>query len=169
MQGGEVLSRILSQYQFFNYILTGAIFTYSLRLIGIYNVMFDSIFIEVLVYYAVGLFLSRLATVTLEPSLKKIGYIKYSSYPRYLKATTKDAELDNLSQQNNLFKTAMTASLLISVLILMKGCATHELDLQGALVAAAIGLIFMMSYKKQTGYMNDRIDSALGRSKDSKK
>lgn len=124
---------------------------------------------EILVYYAVGLFLSRLATVTLEPLLKKMGYIKYSTYPRYLKATTKDAELDNLSQQNNLFKTAMTASILIAILIVLKGCATHEYNLYGAILAAAIGIVFMMSYKKQTGYMNDRINSAINQNRVSKK
>lgn len=163
MQSGELLSRILSQYQFFNHILVGAIFTYCLNILNISNIRSESLLVDIILYYAIGIFMSRFASVTIRPLLECIKYIKYSPYPRYVAAVKKDAELDNLSQQNDLFKTSIMTAWLLTVILLVKGHITEDYNITAIITSIIVGLVFTKSYRKQTEYINQRVRISAGR------
>jgi hypothetical protein len=163
MQGvSELINKIFSQYQFFNYIITGGVFLYAISLTGAYTISVKNFFLELLVYYAVGFFLSRLGSATIEPILKKIGYIEYADYAAYLRALKKEPILDDLAQLNNIFKTAMTAAFVFGCLMLIRQCHYHDTELFLLAIPFAVSLVFMHSYKKQTTYIGIRVKETLG-------
>lgn len=156
----ELINKIFSQYQFFNYIITGGVFLYALSLVSIYTINVKNFFLELLVYYAVGFFMSRLGAATIEPVLKKLGYIKYSDYTAYLRALKKEPILDDLSQLNNIFKTSMTAAFVFGIVMIINECHTHAAAPVLWIAPFCMSLVFMHSYKKQTSYISARVQEA---------
>jgi uncharacterized membrane protein len=152
----------LSSYNIFNYLLPGIVFVALLRLLTSYNLIVNEVIVGAFLYYFIGLIISRIGSLVIEPILKKTSLIKFSDYGKFISASKKDEKIELFSEVNNMYRTFISM-LLILLLIVIYEKFSSLINLSH-FVKALIGLIsliiiFILAYKKQTGYINKRIDS----------
>ena len=70
----------LSSYNIFNNLLPGVMFVIFAKQFTNINLVQEDVFIAAFLYYFIGLIISRVGSLVLEPLLIKIGLIKYASY-----------------------------------------------------------------------------------------
>ena len=85
----EFLDKI-SSYNIFNSLLPGIIFSYLVSIFTSIDIIQDDLVVGIFFYYFVGLIISRLGSILVEPLFKKLKLIKYADYSDYLQAKAKD-------------------------------------------------------------------------------
>jgi hypothetical protein len=160
----EDLLKKISQYQLFNFLLSGAVLTVLLRQTTSINIIYDNAILEFFVFYAIGLVISRVGSLAVEPTLKKLKIIVFAPYADYLKAVKLDPKIDTLSQENNTYRTLIATSLTYLVIYSISKYATdfvtHHKTVVTYLFAVLLVLLFVLAYHKQTNYINKRINQA---------
>lgn len=158
----ELLDR-LSSYNLFNYLLPGAVFTEIGEEFTSYTLAETNIVAILFVYYFVGLVISRIGSLVLEPALKWARFVTFAPYPDFVAASRKDTKIELLSEANNMYRTlaAMVAALVALVLYERACDASAFVDRAGTyFVLAGLFLLFLFSYRKQTNYITARVETA---------
>jgi len=153
----------LSSYNIFNYLLPGIVFVILADALTNFYFVQQDIIHGVFLYYFIGLIISRIGSIAIEPILKWIRFIHFSPYVDFVSASKKDKSLEVLSEANNMYRTF--CSLFVS-LILLK--VYEHLSISFPIMARwaaeflIVGLLtlFFFSYRKQTQYITRRIQSA---------
>jgi hypothetical protein len=152
----------LSSYNIFNYLFPGIIFVALAEKFLHHSFIHQDIVIGVFLYYFIGLVISRLGSLAIEPLLRKISFLRFAEYKDFVTAAKKDEKLEVLSEVNNTYRTL--CALFASILIL-KLYETIETQIPGLSEWSAILLItllllmFLLSYRKQTSYITKRIEA----------
>ena len=151
----EKIVERLASYHLFNYVLPGfLVFLCYFYLSGLSNSNHNLVVLFVLAYFC-GLFISRVGSLILEPTLKKTGFIRFAKIEEYINATKKDAKIETLMETANMYRSLIVVSLFAVVL-------ASFLKVDYALIVAGIVsfIIFLFSYKKQIGYIVTRVEGA---------
>ena len=165
----------LSSYNLLNYLLPGVIFSFIAHKFWAVGWLKDANDLEkIFIWYFLGLFISRIGSLYIEPYLRKNGYIKFAYYKEFIKASKADKSLKELSEINNTFRTMLALFLVTCVISLVKFLSIVNaemsvkyifnilLDRAEPLCFSPIMIyIFYTSYKKQTKYIYDRIYADL--------
>ncbi|PUU68234.1 hypothetical protein DBB36_19850, partial [Flavobacterium sp. WLB] len=123
----------------------------------------DNLLINGFLYYFIGLTISRISSVYIEPFLKKIKFVTFRDYKLFVDASKKDNKLEILLEVNNKFRVLLTTIILV---ILSK--VYYSIDLkwfnfsentQEYLLLIFIAIIYLFAYRKQTNYVIKRIDA----------
>lgn len=152
----------LSSYKLFNYLLPGIIFTGLLNKVTQYSVVQDNLIIGVFIYYFIGLIISRIGSLVIEPFLKKCHFVVFANHEEFIRAGKVDAKLDILSEENNMYRTFCS---LFFTLLIMKIYEVLEFNFKAIVnLREWIGLftflaLFLFAYRKQTKYINSRINA----------
>ena len=157
----------LSSYNIFNYLLPGTLFVGLGKEISSYSFVQDNLLIGLFLYYFIGLIISRLGSLTLEPLLrnKKIKFVKFAPYEDFVKASKLDPKIEIFSEQNNMYRSLCMLSItliLLKIYDLVWG--SGSLDNVAIIFSFLIGILvlFLFSYKKQTEkYVVKRVKIAL--------
>jgi len=160
----ELLDKITS-YNLFNYLLPGVLFAVLATKFTRFSLIQPDIIVGAFVYYFIGLVISRLGSLLLEPFLKLVRFVKFADYDKYVAACKVDEKIDVLSEQNNSYRTlaAVFACLLLVKAYEMLESRVAFLTHRGTLVAIALLLMmFLLSYRKQTKYITKRVKAATG-------
>ena len=155
----------LSSYNIFNYLLPGTIFAGLGEQLTSYQLIQDNLLIGLFLYYFIGLVISRIGSLTVEPFLKWIKFVQFADYKDYTKASESDPKVEIFSEQNNMYRTLCSLSIMLAFLKIYDEVIKDNL-LGGAHTNDAIFLIgllglFLFSYKKQTQYVVKRVRIAL--------
>lgn len=154
----EIIEKI-SSYNLFNYLFPGILFGIILNKITTYNIIQENIFIGVFLYYFIGLVISRIGSLLIEPILKKL--VDFANYSDFISASKEDSKIELFSEVNNMYRTLISlfVLLLISKLydVLSDNFNFLDLILPYLLVISLI-LLFAFSFKKQTAYIVKRIN-----------
>ena len=153
----------LSSYNIFNYLFPGVIFcVIADRYLDI-PLLQDSIVNGLFLYYFVGLMISRFGSIAIEPILKKTRIIKFSDYRDYIEATKEDPKIELLLESNNMYRTLLSAVLILCVaaigaqLIHSYPSLLHFIKYS---ILPGLVLLFAFSYMKQTEYISKRVSAA---------
>ena len=152
----------ISSYNFFNYLLPGILFVVFAKQITSYNFLQDDIVLGAFVYYFIGLVVSRIGSLVLEPSLKKLSVIRFAPYKDYVLASKKDSKLEILSEANNMFRTLSSLFLLLGLLKGYEMVIPRFPSIQSLtpyVLVIALFVLFVVSYRKQTQYITKRISA----------
>lgn len=150
----------LSSYNVFNYLFPGVLFAVLATRTTHYNFMQPEIIVGLFVYYFIGLVLSRIGSLLIEPLLRKLKVVTFAPYREFVAACKSDAKIEVLSEVNNTYRSL--CSVFIAELLL-KGYERIEaffpqIRRHGALLVCVLLLVmFLLSYRKQTGYITKRI------------
>lgn len=150
----------LSSYNFFNYLLPGILFVVIANEFTSYSFLQSDIVIGVFVYYFIGLVISRFGSLLIEPTLKKIEFLKFSDYKDFVSASKQDPKIEMFSEVNNMYRT-ISAMLVLLLVLKFYQWATAKLvwlahwNLYVLLILLLI--LFLYSYRKQTQYIVKRI------------
>jgi len=155
----ELLDK-LSSYNLFNYLLPGTLFAAAAEHISDHKVPQSNIVVELFVYYFIGLVISRIGSLVLEPAMKKTKFVKFAPYKDFVRACTHDSKIEILSEQNNMYRTLCAVFLALGALKLYD-VVVKWWGLPGrTLVLAALFGLFAFSYRKQTSYVRQRVEVA---------
>lgn len=159
----DLLQKI-SSYNIFNYLLPGVVFVTLLRLLTKYELIIDDFIVGVFFYYFIGLIINRIGSLVIEPIIKKTLLVKFFDYRKFISASRKDEKIDLFSEVNNMYRTFISMFLILLLIIIYEKFSL--LFSISHFVMTLIGLIlliilFIFSYKKQSEYINKRIDSQI--------
>lgn len=160
----ELLDKI-SSYNLFNVLLPGVLFAIIAESFTPYSFIQKNIIVGAFFYYFIGLVVSRFGSLIIEPLLKKIKFLKFADYKDFISACKKDSKIDILSETNNMYRTFCSVFVLLLLLKLYAFIESIFPVLKEYNLYILIGLLLIMfiySYRKQTGYINKRIKSNKG-------
>ncbi|MCB2196972.1 MAG: hypothetical protein KQH79_14010 [Bacteroidetes bacterium] len=157
----EIIEK-LSTYNIFNYLFPGILFTFILSKITAYNFIQDDILIGLFLYYFIGLVVSRIGSLIIEPILRELRFLKFSNYKNYTDASKKDEKIELFSEINNMYRTICSMFFLLGILklyelIALKYQIKHEWSL--IVLFTILFIIFMFAYRKQTSFVKSRVDN----------
>jgi hypothetical protein len=155
----EILAKI-SSYNLFNYLLPGTVFVYSLSKISEYNLVQKDLLIGGFLYYFIGLIISRIGSVLIEPLLSKLTFIKFADYSDFVTYSKVDSKIDILSESNNMYRTIISLflCLLFSIFYAWISKTLEISEFWSSIIIVLLLLIlFLFSYRKQTNYITKRI------------
>jgi hypothetical protein len=155
----------LGSYQILTNLLPGAFFGLALKFLFGLSLPTVNIGEDIAVYYFVGLIINRIGSLTVEPILKKLRFIKYVPYSEFAKAVKADSKIDTLSEMNNYIRALLTSVLLLPLMwvlyILSIRWIWLSLNWKWCAIAFCI-LVFLFSYKKQANYVSKRVHAVNG-------
>ena len=153
----------LSSYNLLNNLLPGTLFIILLNHFTKYKVSQENLLLNVFLYYFIGLTISRISSILIEPFLKKIKFVTFCNYQAFVNATKKDSKLDVLVETNKNFRVLLAMILLI---IISKGFYSLNNNFlkisentQQYLLLIFIAIIYLFAYRKQTNYVSKRINA----------
>lgn len=123
----------------------------------------DNLFIGVFAYYFIGMILSRIGSVIIEPLLKRSGFVKFAEYTDFMKVSKTDPKLEVLSEANNMYRTIISLFVTLFILLGAQKLARHWSffnENQEFLALIFLFILFAFSYKKQSNYIFHRINSS---------
>jgi hypothetical protein len=158
----EILDK-LSSYNIFNYLLPGILFVAFAKYLTEYNLFQENVLIGAFFYYFIGMVVSRVGSLLIEPLLKKTGFIKFANYSDFISASKKDDKIELFSEVNNTYRTIISMFVL---LLLLKAYnyfdQKYHFDsgISLVVVSCLILIMFLFAYRKQTSYITKRIHNA---------
>lgn len=157
----ELLDKI-SAYNIFNYLFPGVIFVLILSKVCRYNLVQSDIITGAFFYYFIGLIISRVGSLFIEPFLKWLKFLKFSDYSKFVETSKVDSKIELLLEVNNMYRTLCSLFLIISF---AKVYETYLAELsffksyEAILLITLLLLLFVFSYRKQTNYITKRVHS----------
>ena len=158
----DILDKITS-YNLFNYLLPGVLFVIIFEQFTSYSLVQENLVMGAFMYYFVGLVISRVGSLIIEPVLKGISFLKFSEYSDFVSASKSDSVIGALSEANNMYRTFIAMLVLLLLLKAYEPLALKFpiLNEQSSLILVILLLVmFLFSYRKQTGYITKRIKAS---------
>lgn len=159
----EFLEKV-SSYNLFNYFLPGVLFAVIIKSISSYDFLTDNLLVTAFVLYFIGLIISRVGSLFVEPLLKYSKFLEFKNYDEFVEASKKDPKLDILSEQNNTYRS-LIAMLIMVVVTKCFDLLASTIDFFNIykewILILLVFVLLIFSYRKQTKYIFSRIHSAL--------
>lgn len=160
---GDVLSKI-SSYNVLNFLLSGIVFgTLASDILQRPLVHRDALR-DAFLYYFLGLVVSRVGSLIVEPILRSKASLKFADYEDFVKASRKDPKLEVLLEINNMYRTLVSAFsllLLLALYVRIERALPFIRAWDSVLAAVLILVIFLFSYRKQTSYISRRVKTDI--------
>ena len=158
------LAEKISEYNLFNYLLPGSVFLVSWRYVSGAVPFENSILLFLISAYFLGMVLSRIGSLVIEPVLLWARFVRFCDYGEFVRAEVMDPKLTTLSQENNTYRS-MTA--VFCVLLLAKAALLVRPQFAlwdraagwGCLVALLV--LFACSHRKQCRYIVKRVKATM--------
>lgn len=150
----------ISSYNILNNILPGAVFCFMLNNLLSINILQDGIIDKVFIYYFIGMIISRIGSVIIEPICKKTKFITFEPYNDFVRASSKDDKINVLSETNNTYRTMLSVCLILLLTKLYLYIVSEFswlANFNTVLIVTCLTILFAFSYKKQTGYVRSRV------------
>ncbi len=168
MEGLKLILDKLSGYNFLTNILPGTVLCILLKYIVGYDLIVSGDwYISGIIFYFVGMTNNRFGSVVIEEIAKKTGFVCFSNYKDYIKAEEKDDKIKTISTDNNVYRSYVSVLLLTLLAYVYKFSSSH-LDFleiyKVPIILCLLLLLFAASYRKQSLYVNKRVDCQKGQS-----
>ncbi len=176
MEGLKVIIEKLSQYNILTNILPGTILCIvSTYCIGYNLLIADNWYIQGVIFYFVGIINNRFGSLFVEPILKRLKILKFTPYKEYIAAESKDAKVTILNTENNVFRSCVSLCLIAIFALIskilednIKWISNCKCEYKMMALLILLLVIFILSYRKQTAYVNKRVKKVLEINKENK-
>ena len=158
----EIIEK-LSSYNIFNYLLPGIVFSILTSKFTSTNLIFDNLIIGAFLYYFIGLVISRVGSVIIQPLLKRIKFLKFADYKDFVSVSKTDNKLEILSEANNMYRTFVSMFSILFLIIGFQRLSEFFIifkNRQDLILLAVLFVLFLFSYRKQTNYITKRIKAS---------
>lgn len=154
----------IGSYNIFNFLLPGVVFAVFVSKVTSFKLIQEDFLSGAFVYYFFGAVISRIGTLVVEPVLKATKLVTFAPYKDFVVASKSDPKIEVLSETNNMYRTICALLLCVGLAYIFDVARTYYPIVTAA--APFIGLsflfiIFVLSYRKQTSYINKRIAANL--------
>lgn len=158
----ELLDK-LSSYNLFNYLLPGTIFVAAAQRISTHTFKDENVVVQLFLYYFIGMVISRLGSLTIEPALKKLKFVEFAEYKDFIRACKTDAKIEVLSEQNNTYRTLCAVFVSLGILKAYDLAVAWRPRTTNTAVLVGLFLLFVFAYQKQTRYVRKRVGAAIAK------
>ena len=159
----EEFFKSISKYNVANYLIPGVVTVVLLRATNSFNLIQDELLLGLFLYYLVGLLISRIGSLLIEPVLKGLKVIEYTPYNDFILASKKDSTIILLSENNSSYRTYI-ASMFVVLIAIPVAWVIDRFSLPNIFVSAltlAITIILLaFAYRKQTIYIKKRVEES---------
>lgn len=155
----DLISKLTS-YNLFNNLVPGVVFSYASSGLGLTNPSTGHLATDLIMFYFVGVLISRFGSLFVEPALRYTGIAVYANYNSYLAACERDNKIETLVEDSNQYRTYIALFVLLALSLGFEVAASkYELtDMARGLVLLAAALaLFIMAYRKQTSFIHKRV------------
>lgn len=162
----EIIDKI-SSYNLFNFLFPGVLYTAICESLFEISFRTGEIFVDLFVYYAIGLVISRIGSILVEPAAKAIGLVNYSDYKSYIEAERRDEKIMLLLESANTYRTLFTLVVCVvvsQVLLSALGVLSISERVAPLILALGLGFLFAFSWRKQVDYVRRRVEKAVEQS-----
>jgi hypothetical protein len=160
----ELLTK-LSSYNIFNYLVPGSLFSIAAKRLGIVDLTDQDLATNLLTFYILGMIVSRIGSLFIEPLMKKMKFVDYAPYGDFVRASQKDLKIEVLVEVSNTYRTLASAFICLIGGFALR-CASGVEALASAWMIAitllALALVFLGSYCKQSSYVKKRVRAIQG-------
>lgn len=149
----------ISSYNIFNYLLPGVLTTLLLGNLTQINIVQNDLISGAFIYYFIGLIVSRVGSLFVEPVLKKFRFVKFAEYREYVQASKVDQKIEVLSEVNNMYRTFISMFICVFIIKAYEFFSKYfSLPERTGIwiLSITLLLLFLMSYKKQSDYIKSR-------------
>ena len=156
----EILNKI-SQYNLFNYLLPGVIFCVLIKEYWDLDLAGSNLLVAAFIYYFLGMCVSRIGSLIVEPTLKRVGYVEFSDYSDFLNAETQDPKIQELLTTANFYRSilgCLFSFLLLSVGLWLVATQHISADTLFMITMALIICLVLAGYRKQVSYIRRRVN-----------
>lgn len=156
----------LGAYNIFNYLLPGVVFSAFSGLLTEHKVTQSDIITELFVCYFIGMVISRVGSLFIEPVLKRLKFLKFSTYKDYVSASKNDQLILTLSEANNVYRTVVS---LLFCLVLLRAYYVFLYPIAFfkewgiSLLVMGLMILFLLAYRKQTAYIFARVQENISK------
>ncbi|MER9729873.1 hypothetical protein [Mesorhizobium sp. M0217] len=158
----DILAKI-SSYNLFNNLVPGAILSALLSVLDIYHIESLSVVADLVVYYFLGMIVSRVGSIIADPILRLVRLLPQRNYPAFIVASAKDEKILVLLETSNMYRTIFALLLVVlaayDLRSLSTGLSTATAINCGLLALAAL---FLVSYLKQNYFITKRVEHHKG-------
>ena len=161
----DILDKI-SSYNLFNYLLPGILYVIIISEFSSIDLVQDDIVIGAFFYYFIGLAISRVGSLIIEPIFKKVKILKFAEYSDFIEASEKDSKIETLSESNNMYRTlvALFLTLVLSKFYIFLSTKFDWSQTTDFYITATLLLtMIVLAYRKQTKYITRRIHHHLNK------
>lgn len=154
----------LSSYNLFNYLLPGILFAFLAEKTTHYSFIQQDILIGIFLYYFIGLVVSRIGSLVIEPLLRNLKFLKFADYKDFVIASKKDEKIEILSEQNNSYRTICSLfflQILLKIFEISQNWFPALKKWDYIILLVLLFFLFLFSYRKQTNYISKRIKASL--------
>jgi len=178
----EIITQIvgkISSYNIFTNLYPGIVFCYLLKFMTGVKFTTDNFFENLVIFYFVGMLISRISSIIIEPILLQIKIkekgplLRKASYEDYEEASDNKSILPVLSEVNNTYRT------LLSTFVCMFFCKIYFVvketliannfqileKVDDWIILIFLIILFLCSYVKQTTYIRKNVESYMKRKK----
>lgn len=160
----DIINKI-SNYNLFNYLFPGILYTASVNHFTRLQLPTDNLLEAFFVCYFIGLVISRIGSLIVEPLLKLLPCLREESpYSKFLEAEKKDPKINLLSQERNVYRTLIALGVSILASIGIDKLLTFTYLSPTLVFCILIGLmiiLFVCAYVRQSRFLNERINNNL--------
>lgn len=159
----DLLDKVTS-YNLFNYLLPGIVFVCLAKWFLNIDLVQEKDLIGAFLYYFIGMIVSRVGSIVVEPFLKYVNFIKMADYVEFISASKVDTKIEILSEANNTYRTIASMLLILLFLKLYFFIQSYLVVpdwMNPVLLATLLLAIFLYSYQKQTSYIKKRVVAAI--------
>lgn len=162
----EQLFNKLENYNVLNYILPAIVFIECCKYyVGIDFNITNNIIIDIFMYYFIGLIISRISSLIVEPLLLKFRIInkkEISDKSDFYRAEKEDSKIKILFTDYNMYRNLITVFILLIILKLYKFLQKYILInsiFTSTMVFIFLLILFILSYRKQLKYIHSRVEN----------
>ena len=156
----------LSSYNLFNYFFPGLIFVAILMGTTHFNLYQNDVLIGVFLYYFIGLVISRIGSIVIEPVLWKIGFAKKNDIPKLIRIMKDNIKIELLYQVSNMYRTIASMFLVLTGLKGYDIIKHQELgykNLSHLLLGILLFILFLFAFRKQNEYVYECVVTEPGK------
>lgn len=165
----EVINQIIdkfSPYQLFCNLFPGFLVVRGFCYVTSTTLVTENICETLGVIYFYGVAVSRVASIIVEPVLKRLFKIQFAPYSEYLEALRQDISLADLMREANMFRILLTVVLILLFIFLLnlipfvqkRWCSSCFFVISQVIVFIPV---FACSYRKQCVFVVERIEKIL--------
>ena len=169
----EKLIEQISAYEIMNHIIPGGVYLIFADRLTSFTFLTEHILANVILSYFAGVVIGRIGSLLIERGMERIKNprcwfsLNRAPYKDYVQAEKQDNEhkLQQLLAANNMYRALAATALLLFMTVLfdwgMSFIAAGSIIRRIAVLFACLCLsfLFLLSFRKQTNYIRDRVES----------
>ena len=163
----DVISKLIdkiSTYLLLNNVIPGVVYIVLIERLTSFKLQMSNIWINLVLYFYIGLVIGRVGSFVIEPFLKHIKKLKFVTYLEYIKAEQSDNLVRELSMISNMYRTYSALGFCVLITIAMDYVwmfvkkYTWSKPILEVVICIILIFLFTSSFIKQNGYVSDRVE-----------